>query len=300
MKLAVALLTLISAPALALEIPSAGNNPDSHMCSVPYNTNDVVKVTAAAGDNITIIFSKDERVAYVGVSDREHLKYDEIKEGGNILFFKATAEMPAQPISVRTLKQDGASRDYQLQWTATDPILHPLQPKVATAGALTAEEMPVATPCYQVRYTYASDEAAAKAAAWRVAAAKKKQDQDEIALRQQQALAARNYAYMGIGDSGLAPSEVFDDGFTTEMHFPGNTSLPIILVVDRDGKESEPAGLTTEDNGVVKLHNVYSLIRLRDGERVLCMVNRHYTQAGDNPGTGTTSPSITREVNSKR
>lgn len=300
MKLHIALLTLISTPALALQIPSAGSNPDSHMCSVPFNPNDMVRVTAGAGDNVTIIFGKDERVGYVGLSDSEHMKFAEARDGGNILYFKATTQMTEQPISVRTLKQDGTPRDYEIQWVASDPILHPPQQKVATAGAVTADEIPVATPCYVIRYTYAADDAAAKAASWRIAAAKKKQEQDEIALRQQQELAARNYAYVGIGDASLSPGEIFDDGFTTQMHFPGNTSLPIILVVDRDGKETQPAGFTTEDNGIVKLHGVYSLIRLRDGDHVLCMINRRYTQTGDNPGTGTIDPGITREVNSKR
>jgi type IV secretion system protein VirB9 len=36
------------------------------------------------------------------------------------------------------------------------------------------------------------------------------------------------------------------------------------------------------------------MLRLRDGGRVLCLLNRGYVAAGQNPGTGTVSPDVVR------
>lgn len=64
--------------------------------------------------------------------------------------------------------------------------------------------------------------------------------------------------------------------------------------------DAEFSGVTVEQGGVVKIHGVYPAIRLRDGDRVLCLWNRGYNPIGDNPGTGTTKPSIERAVGGKQ
>jgi len=72
--------------------------------------------------------------------------------------------------------------------------------------------------------------------------------------------------------------------------------IPAILTVARDGKESEVTGITVEDNGVVKLHGVMPMLRLREGNLVLCIFNRAYNPIGADPGTGTTSLAMDRTV----
>ncbi|MFC7694210.1 hypothetical protein ACFQY5_37600 [Paeniroseomonas aquatica] len=38
------------------------------------------------------------------------------------------------------------------------------------------------------------------------------------------------------------------------------------------------------------------MLRLRDGEAVLCIINQGFDATGRNPGTGTTDPDVVREL----
>lgn len=303
MKRALAVFMCMATPALAMQHPAPGRNKDPHVCDVPYDPNDIVQIVAARGDLITIMFGKEEIIKDIVTSDsKDHLWFLASGEGGNVAYFKASddALRAPNPISIRTLK-DGKPRDYTLQWNSVTPP-PARQPRLAAAGDLRTEELQIpydsGTPCYVIRYTYGSEVSAAQAAAWRAAAAERKRQVDEIALRQSQ-LARANWDYVAMGDTQLQPSQIFDDGMTTEMRFPGNMALPIVLVETRERKLAQPSGITIEDGGVVKLHSVEPVIHLVDGDLTLCVFNRRYTQAGNNPGTGTTSDTISREVNTK-
>ena len=121
MKLTAALALLaLTSPALALEQPSGSKNHDPRVCDVVYDPNDIVEATAPAGAEITIIFRASERISDVAASDTAHLKWA-VTKGSNVLWLKATEAMPPQPLSVRTLQEDGTPRDYPLQWTAIMP-----------------------------------------------------------------------------------------------------------------------------------------------------------------------------------
>ena len=60
--------------------------------------------------------------------------------------------------------------------------------------------------------------------------------------------------------------------------------------------DAQLTGYTVEQGGVVKVHSTLPVIRLRDGDRVLCLYNLAYNQIGNNPGTGTTAPVIERHL----
>lgn len=303
MKTILLVATLLSAtPALALQTPAPGK-ADPRICDVVYNANDVTDVVAIMGDTISIRFGVKERITNVTPSDTAHLKFF-ITDGSNMLWLKATHVMPPQPIAVRTAKEDGTPRDYSLRWTALPDDATKGNPQVAAAGNginLVELQAPDAAHkpnvCYMIRYDYPTDVSAAQAAAWRAKKAKEAAEAAEIALH----MAAlqpqgHNEHYVAQGDASLAPTEIFDDGYTTTLHFPGNMRIPTIFRRNPDGTDAEVTGTTTEQGGYVKIHSVLPYIRLRDGDLVLCIWNRAYNQIGDNPGTGTTSDNINRDV----
>lgn len=297
--------------AYALEHPDGSKNPDNRVCDVVYNPNDIVDVTGEVRAELTIIFRASEKITYVSASDTAHLKQRNTI-GSNVLWLKANDKMAPQPISVRTLQEDGTPRDYAIQWQAIEPpspapAREPKEPRVSLASnntegvleeTITAKEIPV-KPCYVIRYQYPADEKAAKQAAVKAQSVVWQQRKTEAQLRQQQMQASHNLHYVAMGDASIGPTEIFDDGYTTELHFPGNLPIPVILTVTLDGQESQLSGITTEDNGVIKLHGVYQQLRLRSNTLVLCIFNRAYNPLGNNPATGTTSPSIDREVRAK-
>ena len=255
MKQVIAVAVLLPLPAFALQIPQSAKNGDPRVCNVAFNPDEIVDVTVPAGNTVTLKFGPNERVAYVSVSDSAHLKFF-VAEGSNGVWLKATDAMPAQPVSIRTLKEDGTPRDYTLQWTALDTPPTPASTdRIALASAaptVHVSEEPARPPrmCYTIRFQYPADDAAAAAAKWRAMQARAKNDAAEIALHQAPPAVVRNVRYVAMGDLQIGPTEIFDDGNTTELHFPGNMRLPTIYTVAPDGAEAVVGGVTTEDNGV--------------------------------------------------
>lgn len=289
-------------PAFAGQHPSGEKNLDHRVCDVNYSPNEVVEVVAAVGDTVTIKVADDQIIAALAPSDKEHLKYLVAdKAGGNVMWLKARAPMPPQPIAFRGMKPDGKFTDYILQWTAVAPP-EPHKTQVAAAGDVVVEPVPQAsaTPCWMVRFQYPAEEAAAKKAAASAAYQRWKTQQAEIALRKAtETLPKRNVRYVAVGDASIGPTEIYDDGNTTELRFPGNLRIPTIFTVTPDGKERQLSGLTTEDGGILRIHGTLPVIRMRDGDRVLCLWNRGYDAIGINPATGTTSPDVRREANAR-
>jgi type IV secretion system protein VirB9 len=303
-KLSQAALALLAStsPAVALEHPSGDKNADKRVCDVIYDPSDVVDVRATVGEAVTIMFRASERIDYVSASDTAHLKQAETK-GSSVLWLKATEPMQPQPISVVTLLEDGSLRNYMLQWSATAPVAS-APARVAMTGnaqdvadVVSPQAKPAGAPCYLIRFDHPSDDKAAKDKAARAQWIGWQQKKAEIALRQQPAQnTTHNVHYVGQGDASIGPTEIFDDGFSTWLRFPGNLKVPTIFTITSDGKESELVGQTTEDNGLIKLHGVYQQLRLRDGNLVLCVFNRAFNPLGNDPATGTTSPAVTRDL----
>ena len=294
-------LLAFASPAIALEQPTGDKNADKRVCDVVYNPSDVVDVKATVGEAITIMFRASERIDYVSASDTAHLKQAETK-GSSVLWLKATEPMQPQPISVVTLQEDGSLRNYMLQWSASAPVSSAPARVAMTGDAqavvdVVAPQVSQTHPCYLIRFDYPSDDKAAKDKAARAQWVGWQQKKAEIALRQQQAqTAAHNLHYVGQGDASIGPTEIFDDGFSTWLRFPGNLRVPTVFTVTPDGKESQLVGQTTEDNGLIKLHGVYQQLRLRDGLLVLCVFNQAFNPLGNDPATGTTSPAVTRDL----
>lgn len=90
--------------------------------------------------------------------------------------------------------------------------------------------------------------------------------------------------------------EVWDDGTQTYFRFPGNLRIPAFFVVNPDGKEAVADYTVNSKTHVVTVHQTAPEFRLRDGDSVLCLTNRHYDPVGQTLATGTTSPFIERVV----
>jgi type IV secretion system protein VirB9 len=120
----------------------------------------------------------------------------------------------------------------------------------------------------------------------------------------------RNIYYLGQGTDqdkvALAPSAppgldaIWDDGQRTHLRYPGNRGSPRVYQVLPDGTEATIGQNTVFDpdtNGsLVIVHQVVPMMRIRDGDSVLCITNMAYDPVGHNPGTGTVDPGIVRDV----
>jgi type IV secretion system protein VirB9 len=319
-------------PALAGETPApAGSDPRVRV--IAYNPQQVVKLYAVPGATLTIQLAPGESVAGLPVSDQTLLGTSEpagpgtgplamaggpspseragagrgaSTDGnlftavrGNFVMLKPLRDLDPQPLFIIGRKTDPATgrevmRAYTFELSTRE-------------GPLTAE---APDTYYLVRFTYPEEERATLAAAAEArrqasaaAAATRRREQEDRQARERLVLAGTNAAtpgvmnwnYDGQGDRDLSPAEVWDDGQSTFLRFPGNRRVPAIFSVLADGREAA-VNYSANPAGLITIHQTNGAFRLRDGSLVLCILNRAFDATGRNPGTGTTSPDVVREM----
>lgn len=271
-------IALMGTSALALDIPSAGKN-DNRIRTVNYTPHDVVKVVGRYRASTQIEFDATEEIVHVAVGDSVSW---EVAPAHNILFLKPREKNPPTNLQVVTMRASGERRVYQFELRAID-------------GDVTANDA-----YFLVRFRYPTDEAnerqrlaALQAASNRAAANKTAVDN---ALSLHQSFGARNYRYSAQGSRALQPDSIHDDGKVTTMRFAGNREVPAIYMIQSDGSETMIPWDARKSGEVVVIHGTAKEFRLRRGGDVLCIFNEAYDPVGVNPGTGTTSPSVERQV----
>jgi type IV secretion system protein VirB9 len=85
-----------------------------------------------------------------------------------------------------------------------------------------------------------------------------------------------------------------DNGQWTLMRFPGLSAKPAVYVVGGDGSERLARQHGTGDFVVVE--EIAPHFRLRLGPNVLDIINTAYDPAGKPTGTGTTAPTVRRDI----
>lgn len=319
-------------PAAAGEAPApAGADPRVRV--IAYNPQQVVKLYAVPGATLTIQLAPGETVAGLPVSDQTLLDPPEpagLGTGplamaggpapseragagrgastdrnlftavrGNFVMLKPLRDLDPQPLFII-----GRSTDP----TTGREIMRAYTFELSTReGPLTAD---APDTYYLVRFTYPAEERAAAAVAAEArrqasaaAAAARRKEQEDRRTRERLMLAganagtpgAMNWNYDGQGDRELAPAEVWDDGQSTFLRFPGSRRVPAIFSVLGDGREAA-VNYSANTSGLITIHQTGPALRLRDGSLVLCILNRAHDATGRNPGTGTTSPDVMREI----
>ena len=278
---------ILMGTARAEEDPPAGQE-DGRMRTVAYDPNQVFHLSSAVGATLVVTFGADETVTEVAVTDSKDLKASPAR---NYLFFKSMAPLASQPVIVLTTNADGVLHRYVFEVTTVDG------PSLGNQAS---------GIYYSVQFTYPADDAARARAAARAretaaaaeAAAREADDQLQRAHDQMETaahdpfLGPRNWRYMAQGSRTLTPLQVWDNGFSTLFVFPGNVRVPSIFVINPDGREATANYAVKGD--VVEVDGVARQWRLRDGHTVLCVFNEGFNAIGDDPGTGTTSPSVER------
>jgi type IV secretion system protein VirB9 len=262
------ILTVLPSPIVALEVPRSGAK-DHRIRFIDYDPFEVVQVLGALRSSIQVEFQGDEEIAHVAVGNTVAW---EVAPAGHILFLKPREAQPPTNLQVVTTRRDGSKRSYQLELT------------VREGGA----------PFFYVKFRYPGDEAERRrleAAARADAAGARLAD---TILAAHERYGPRNWRYSAQGSSVIEPTAVYDNGKVTTLAFAGNTEVPAIYIVNSDGTESLVPKST--DGDLVMVHAIAPKLVLRRDRDVLCIFNEAYSPQGINPGTGTTSPSVERQV----
>jgi type IV secretion system protein VirB9 len=141
-----------------------------------------------------------------------------------------------------------------------------------------------------------------KATFTRVSAARQKARQEKQDIAEQHlrtdALNASDgtchYIAKGKRPSPIEPRCPMDNGEWTLMRFPGLSEKPAVYIVGPDGSERLARQHGAGDFVVVE--EIAQHFRLRLGPDVLDILNEAYDPAGKPAGTGTTSPTVERDV----
>lgn len=75
-------------------------------------------------------------------------------------------------------------------------------------------------------------------------------------------------------------ANVWDDGYSTYLNFPGNQQIPNIYALRMDGQERTVNYSQDNATKTVVVHGVYPTLILRDGERMACITNNKFDQVG--------------------
>ena len=281
-SLLAALLVSASLPGYALSLPPSGAE-DPHIRTTVYSALNRTRITAVMTHTTTITFAPAERIARVTIGDDKTL---EGPDPGKIQGSPLRNNLPLWPLhpghtnmQVTTETPDGAERLYQY-----DVVVHD-NPK---------DDAEDPDAVYGLIYSYPREVRAAAVARAREVQAVRQASVAADRLSPDFFYGPRNWKYTAHGkDAWLAPSEVSDNTRLTAFRFPGNTQIPAIYVVAKDGSEQLAPFQMRDDLVIVQF--VACHFRLRLGRGVLEVFNKgDCSGAGYNPGTGTTSPDVMR------
>ncbi|MDP1875179.1 TrbG/VirB9 family P-type conjugative transfer protein [Phenylobacterium sp.] len=244
---------------------------DPRIAVVDVSKADVIPVRARPGYATQILLPSEEQVVHVVMGEARGW---EVAVHGNNLFLKPLND--AQPTNLLvTAEAGGGAQHYRFDLT------------LATTSQSTPFELRLTKP----RQAQDADFTAALAAA----------EARDRALVEQTLQAApfegpRNFAYSAQGALELQPFEVSDNGRFTLLRFPAQQPVPSIYEISAEGVE-RLVPFHIQDEFLV-VHLVAKRLRLRRGERRLCLFNEAFSPYGGAERTGTASQSLTRDLKS--
>jgi type IV secretion system protein VirB9 len=203
------MIRMVSFTALAvLGCTAASAAADNRIRSMPYNSDQIVRILGKAGIQSTIEFAPDERIENVAVGDSAAWQITP-NHRASLLFVKPLKARSRTNMTVVTDR-----RTYMFDLVAGDKWT---------------------TPVYALKFSYPNDkpvETAAKPTDQAVAAA-------AAAAQQPATMAAErlHFDWQSRGSGKLIPSRVFDDGTSVYLAWNRETPLPAILTMSENRKE---------------------------------------------------------------
>jgi type IV secretion system protein VirB9 len=281
-------------PAMALSVPPPGA-ADPHIRQVPYDQLNRTVLVGEIGRETTITFGAGERIGRVvfGQPDAELWAGPDPKDVKDQALQNNLPLWPlkigATNMQVTTTLPDGAQRIYQFALYAKVPDSDGRDDPDVTFGLI---------------FTYPQVVKQEAIIAWKA----RKEAADRAAAKARLAVdvfyGARNWSYLARPNkvwiaSAWPKPDVSDNGQLTAFRFQGNVAEPAIYIVDTPacgpGGHERLAPFADQD-GLKVVQTTAQHFRLRLGDAVMEVCNRNFDPIGQNPGTGTTSPGVVREV----
>jgi type IV secretion system protein VirB9 len=284
---------------MALSVPPPGA-ADRHIRTVAYDQFNRTVLVGEIGRETTVTFAQNERIGRVVFGQPEAELWDgpdpkDIKEQplqNNLPLWPL--KIGATNMQVTTSLPDGSQRIYQFALFAKAPDTDGQDDPDVTFGLI---------------FTYPEAVKQEAAAAWKAkkeaAGAASSKATAKARLAVDVFYGERNWSYVARPNKAWVAQawpkpEVSDNGQLTAFLFKGNVAEPAIYIADNP--ECGPGGVErlapfADQSGMKIVQTTAQHFRLRLGDAVMEVCNRAWDSGvGQNPGTGTTSPNVTREV----
>lgn len=314
------LASAIATSAYALEAPAPGK-ADPRCRQAEYDSGNIVSITSYAGRAGIIKLDTPERIEKFGAGSAEDDAPIAVPNPKN------TNNQPLHSALPFWAMKPGKTNVFILSLLPDDVTEHTYMIEVTVKPALkNGEDDSDATYCLQ--YTYNEQIKQEKARQVAVAAPQRRRDvakeKAEARLATDPFYGEQNYKYLAFGDKAIAPVQVSDNFNSTALRFPGNMPRPSILIADSPAwcdltrpppdwylkaPEHKTTGEPVPMDDLMVLHQTAEHIRLRMGNKneagqengaVVDISNCGYDPFRGNPGTGTGSPSVVRQIITQR
>lgn len=281
-------------PAMALSVPPPGAI-DRHIRTVPYDQMNRTALVGEIGRETTITFGPDERIGRVVFGAPDLLLW-EGPDPKDVQAQSLRNNLPIWPLKVgstnmqvTTTLPDGTQRIYQFALFARVPDSDGGDDPDVTFGLI---------------FTYPQVVKQEAVTAWKARKAEADRQAAKARLSVDVFYGVRNWSYVArpnkewVANTWPKP-EVSDNGELTAFLFQGNVPEPAIYIVDTPtcGPGGHERLAPFADQGALKVvQTTAQHFRLRLGDSVMEVCNKNFDPVGQNPGTGTTSPTVVREV----
>jgi type IV secretion system protein VirB9 len=316
--------TMLSTPGFALD-NCKPSDTDAQVRICTYNPTQRYVIHGLVGFPVNLQFGESEHIkrfepGYTGVDEKgnptptwagpqtkgEQISAEKFRNNLPIWAFQDGRSS----MLVITALPDGSERAYQFDLTARKAAPH-CDADAAAPGC------PSDTGTTSgLTFTYPSDVAAAQTqaatekkraaiAAWREKEAKAQEAAAIARLKTDVFYGTRNFNYRAKADPQfkfLQPSRVSDNGWLTEMTWPSNVQMPSVAIIDpATGDErvapTVPSNVGSQAGQMVVVNGTAQRFRLRLGPKaVMDVINLAWSASRPDPGTGTTSPDVVRQV----
>ncbi|MGI4775538.1 MAG: P-type conjugative transfer protein VirB9 [Janthinobacterium lividum] len=216
---------------------------DSRIRVMVYNPDDVFKYVGYYGYQASIEFSKSEEILSISMGDTTAWQ---IVPSGNRIFIKPMEHDATTNMTLITSKR---TYFFELYAEETSDIRNP-------------------DMVFNVRFIYPDEEEEEHLRTFASASAGPDLLHPE----------KYNFNYSISGNEQIAPIKIFDDGEFTYLQFRNkNAELPAIFAVDEDLRESlVNYRLSTEDNNIVIIEQVFQKLAIRSGKKIVCIFNEAF------------------------
>ena len=308
-KIAVAaLLATVAMAPLAMAARTTGPSPADDIKVVTWSPIRRVEIIGVIGQPTTITFPQGESVyrvvqtgkpnpnGSIGDAGWQGASADELKNsplGNNLTLWPATAGDSTMTVITMTMKNEQKVYPFKLVAKAKDDGGDPVYNLIYRGGAAVAQTTTTDDPPPRVSRARARKQ---------LTAAEEEAADEQLRTDSFNGPTPCHYVAKGKYPNGITPLCPMDNGQWTLMRFPGLSKKPSVYTMPAgldcgaDDMKHERVARQHGAGDFLVIEEISPQFCLRLGSEVLQIINTAWSPIGADPGSGTISPAVERDI----